>query len=200
MQDPSGRNDPQKKVLVIGWDAADWKVINPLIDQGKMPHTAALVERGVMGDLATLHPVLSPMLWTTHRHRQAALQARHPRLHRADPGRRLGAAGLAAVAQDQGDLEHPQPAGPAQPRDRLVAEPPGRADQRGDGLQSLPHRGRAARGALAARTRHGAPEAGRGDAGGAAAQSQRTDRRAGPAVCARGPPRSTRTRIGAWPR
>ncbi len=54
-----------KKVLLIGWDAADWKVIHPLVEQGKMPNTAALIERGVMGDLATLHPVLSPMLWTT---------------------------------------------------------------------------------------------------------------------------------------
>ncbi len=53
------------KVLLIGWDAADWKVIRPLVEQGKMPHTCALIERGVMGDLATLHPVLSPMLWTT---------------------------------------------------------------------------------------------------------------------------------------
>ena len=54
-----------RKVLVIGWDAADWKVTNALIEQGRMPHTAALIERGVMGDLATLHPVLSPMLWTS---------------------------------------------------------------------------------------------------------------------------------------
>jgi len=53
------------KVLVIGWDAADWKVVSALVDQGKMPHTAKLIERGVMGDLATLHPVLSPMLWTS---------------------------------------------------------------------------------------------------------------------------------------
>jgi hypothetical protein len=27
----------KKKVLVIGWDAAEWKVIMPLIQQGKMP-------------------------------------------------------------------------------------------------------------------------------------------------------------------
>ena len=32
-----------RKVLVIGWDAADWKVINALIEQNKMPHTAALL-------------------------------------------------------------------------------------------------------------------------------------------------------------
>lgn len=54
-----------KKVLLIGWDAADWKVISPLIDAGKMPHLARFVREGVMGNLATLYPVLSPMLWTS---------------------------------------------------------------------------------------------------------------------------------------
>jgi predicted AlkP superfamily phosphohydrolase/phosphomutase len=55
----------RSKVLLIGWDAADWKVINPLLEQGKMPNLARLIERGVMGSLATLQPVLSPMLWTS---------------------------------------------------------------------------------------------------------------------------------------
>lgn len=54
-----------KKVLVIGWDAADWKVINPLLDAGKMPALEKLINRGVMGNIATLEPVLSPMLWTS---------------------------------------------------------------------------------------------------------------------------------------
>ena len=54
-----------KKVLLIGWDAADWKVINPLLDAGKMPHLERLVDDGVMGNVATLYPELSPMLWTS---------------------------------------------------------------------------------------------------------------------------------------
>jgi predicted AlkP superfamily phosphohydrolase/phosphomutase/tetratricopeptide (TPR) repeat protein len=54
-----------KKVLLIGWDAADWNSITPLMDQGKMPHLQGLVERGVMGNMATLYPALSPMLWTS---------------------------------------------------------------------------------------------------------------------------------------
>jgi tetratricopeptide (TPR) repeat protein len=54
-----------KRVLLIGWDAADWRVINPLMDAGKMPALQSLIEHGVMGNLATLHPVLSPMLWTS---------------------------------------------------------------------------------------------------------------------------------------
>jgi len=53
------------KLLLIGWDAADWKVITPLMDEGKMPNLQKLVERGVMGNITTLYPVLSPMLWTT---------------------------------------------------------------------------------------------------------------------------------------
>lgn len=54
-----------KKVLLIGWDAADWKVIDPLIEQGKMPALKGLIERGVYGKLQTLDPPLSPMLWTS---------------------------------------------------------------------------------------------------------------------------------------
>ena len=54
-----------KRVLLIGWDAADWKVMSPLLDAGKMPALASLIERGVMGNLATLEPPFSPMLWTS---------------------------------------------------------------------------------------------------------------------------------------
>lgn len=55
----------KKKVLVIGWDSADWKVIDPLIQQGKMPALKGLIERGVYGKIQTLDPPLSPMLWTS---------------------------------------------------------------------------------------------------------------------------------------
>lgn len=54
-----------KKLLVIGWDAADWKVIWPLIREGKMPTLAKLIQEGSWGNVATLDPPLSPMLWTS---------------------------------------------------------------------------------------------------------------------------------------
>lgn len=54
-----------KKVLLIGWDAADWKVIYPLIEQGKMPTLAKFLSEGVHGKIKTLDPPLSPMLWTS---------------------------------------------------------------------------------------------------------------------------------------
>lgn len=53
------------KVLLIGWDAADWKVIRPLMEAGYMPALQQLMENGAHGRLATLEPPLSPILWTS---------------------------------------------------------------------------------------------------------------------------------------
>ena len=40
-------------------------MIRPLIEQGKMPTLKGLLERGVSGNLATIQPILSPMLWNS---------------------------------------------------------------------------------------------------------------------------------------
>lgn len=55
----------KKKVLLIGWDAADWKIIDKLFAEGKLPNLQSLVKRGVRTQLQTLDPPLSPMLWTS---------------------------------------------------------------------------------------------------------------------------------------
>lgn len=55
----------KNKILVIGWDAADWNVINPLIKLGKMPALQKLMQGGSFGRIQTLDPPLSPMLWTS---------------------------------------------------------------------------------------------------------------------------------------
>jgi predicted AlkP superfamily phosphohydrolase/phosphomutase/tetratricopeptide (TPR) repeat protein len=54
-----------RKLLLIGWDAADWQMIHPLLDAGRLPNLSRLVDSGVMGHLLTLQPVLSPILWTS---------------------------------------------------------------------------------------------------------------------------------------
>ena len=54
-----------RRVLLVGWDAADWKIIHPLMERNLMPASRRLVEGGVMAQMATLSPVLSPMLWTS---------------------------------------------------------------------------------------------------------------------------------------
>ena len=53
------------KVLLIGWDAADWQTIWPCIKKGYMPALKSIMDRGVYGNMATLNPSFSPMLWTT---------------------------------------------------------------------------------------------------------------------------------------
>jgi predicted AlkP superfamily phosphohydrolase/phosphomutase/tetratricopeptide (TPR) repeat protein len=54
-----------KRVLLIGWDAADWQLIDKYMAEGSMPHMKKFLERGSRGNLATLKPILSPMLWNS---------------------------------------------------------------------------------------------------------------------------------------
>jgi predicted AlkP superfamily phosphohydrolase/phosphomutase/tetratricopeptide (TPR) repeat protein len=55
----------KRKIILIGWDAADWKLMNPLIDSGKMPALSKMIDNGCMGNISTLEPVISPILWTS---------------------------------------------------------------------------------------------------------------------------------------
>lgn len=52
-------------VIVIGVDGADWNIINPLMEQGKLPYFAQLVEQGSSGILETIRPTKSPVIWTS---------------------------------------------------------------------------------------------------------------------------------------
>ena len=61
----SSASSNRSRFLLIGWDAADWQVIHPLLDAGLMPNLQRLIEGGVMGNVASLSPLLSPILWTS---------------------------------------------------------------------------------------------------------------------------------------
>jgi tetratricopeptide (TPR) repeat protein len=50
---------------LLGWDAADWQMIDPLLAQGLMPNLARLLANGTRAELRTLEPKLSPILWST---------------------------------------------------------------------------------------------------------------------------------------
>lgn len=55
----------RNKILLIGWDAADWQIIGPLLAKGQMPALQRLINNGVYGNMATMNPPYSPMLWST---------------------------------------------------------------------------------------------------------------------------------------
>lgn len=54
-----------KRLLLIGWDAADWKLLNPLMDGGEMPALNELVDAGIAGDLLACRPLNGAALWTS---------------------------------------------------------------------------------------------------------------------------------------
>lgn len=53
------------RVVLIGLDAADWLVIEPLVRAGELPTFARLMKVGPTGRLHATPPLISPMLWTT---------------------------------------------------------------------------------------------------------------------------------------
>ena len=56
---------PNPKVVVIGWQGANWKSIHPLVDAGLMPNLGSLIERGVIGNLRASGPGDPAVLWTS---------------------------------------------------------------------------------------------------------------------------------------
>jgi len=52
-------------VLFVGLDGADWELLDDLMADGTMPNLAALAREGRPGVLQTIHPPLSPLVWTT---------------------------------------------------------------------------------------------------------------------------------------
>ena len=54
-----------QKVLLIGIDGADWDIIDPMIEAGRLPNFHRLKEEGAWGRLKSLHPPLTPIVWTS---------------------------------------------------------------------------------------------------------------------------------------
>lgn len=55
----------RSKVVLIGIDAMDWRIADPLLKAGRLPNLKALLDRGARGELRSARPMLSPLLWTT---------------------------------------------------------------------------------------------------------------------------------------
>jgi predicted AlkP superfamily phosphohydrolase/phosphomutase len=56
---------PVNPVVLIGLDGADWNIIHPLFERGKLPNLARWVREGSWGVLQTARPTKSPVIWTS---------------------------------------------------------------------------------------------------------------------------------------
>jgi predicted AlkP superfamily phosphohydrolase/phosphomutase len=54
---------PKLKIIVFAWDAATWDVINPLLQQKKLPNLQKLIDKGASGPLHTFRPTKTPVIW-----------------------------------------------------------------------------------------------------------------------------------------
>ena len=52
-------------MILVGWDGADWKLLDRLLKEGRLPNLAALVANGRTWNLHTYEPMASPLIWTT---------------------------------------------------------------------------------------------------------------------------------------
>jgi tetratricopeptide (TPR) repeat protein len=53
------------KVLIIGLDGLDWEILDPLLEQGRLPNMKRLIDGGARAKLLSINPLLSPVVWTT---------------------------------------------------------------------------------------------------------------------------------------
>jgi Flp pilus assembly protein TadD len=61
----AGQSRSAPPVVFVGLDGADWELLDRYMAAGAMPNLAALVQEGAGGALETIHPPLSPLVWTT---------------------------------------------------------------------------------------------------------------------------------------
>ena len=59
----SGARRP--RVLVVGWDGASFRAIEPLLAAGRLPHLARLLARGVRAELESTRIPISSAAWST---------------------------------------------------------------------------------------------------------------------------------------
>jgi predicted AlkP superfamily phosphohydrolase/phosphomutase len=55
----------RRRVLLFGLDGATWRILDPMIQRGHLPHLGAMREAGAHGVLSSTVPPVTPAAWTT---------------------------------------------------------------------------------------------------------------------------------------
>ena len=58
-------DDGGPRVLLVGLDGADMRIVDRLVGEGKLPTFARLKGKGAWGPLRSVEPLLSPLVWTS---------------------------------------------------------------------------------------------------------------------------------------
>lgn len=64
-----------RKVLLIGLDGATLDLIGPWVREGRLPTFKRIMNKGVYGELKSIHPLITPMVWTS------AMSGKNPGKH-----------------------------------------------------------------------------------------------------------------------
>jgi len=124
---PAHPDRPARPLLIVGWDGATPELVGPWMEDGTLPHLAALAKRGAWAPLRSLVHPLSPAAWTSAitglnpgRHGIWDFGHRAPDTYRVDPttARERHGATVWDIAEDCGlrwaalnvPLSHPAPA------------------------------------------------------------------------------------------
>jgi hypothetical protein len=57
--------DTGLKVVFVGLDGADWRVIRPMMEKGQLPAFASMLREGAVGDLGSIHDSNSAVIWAS---------------------------------------------------------------------------------------------------------------------------------------
>ena len=63
------------KLVVLGWDSATFDIVDPMLEAGRLPHLAGLLERGSRAPLRSVWPPMTDCAWTS------AFTGRNPGAH-----------------------------------------------------------------------------------------------------------------------
>jgi predicted AlkP superfamily phosphohydrolase/phosphomutase len=55
----------EKPLLLVGWDGATFDIIDPMLEGGRLPNLARLLENGTRAPLRSTTPALTPTAWTS---------------------------------------------------------------------------------------------------------------------------------------
>lgn len=68
LQLPTVTNNGTKKspkLILLGLDGGEWRIVQELLDKGEMPNLKKLMENGITARPIPLNPTVSPAIWTT---------------------------------------------------------------------------------------------------------------------------------------